>query len=423
MNPSVPSDHDHAVERAARESYGRLLAYLSSRTRDVASAEDALAEAFIAALNSWPRDGVPERPEAWLLTVARRRLADQQRRRAVFADAMQGLVSIMQKASDEAEAAEVFPDERLRLLFACAHPAIDPALHAPLMLQTVLGLDAQRIASAFLVAPSAMSQRLVRGKAKIRDAGIRFETPPADQLVERLGPVLQAIYAAYGSGWDDPCVVGEQVQGLASEALSLSRILSRLLPDEPEASGLTALMLYCESRRRARRDAGGRYVPLDEQLSEQWDVAMIEEAERRLSAASRLGRPGRFQLEAAIQSAHMHRLSLGEPGWGEIVGLYDALIELSPSLGARVGRAAALARAFDAHAGLAELDALQPQCGAYQPAWALRADLLRRLGRGRESAAAFSRAIGLTSDPVVLEFLQRRAGESGEGGGAVGTSR
>lgn len=416
MSRSVLREPEEPIEQAARASYGRLLAYVSSRTRDVASAEDALAEAFVAALESWPREGVPQRPEAWLLSVARRRLIDQHRRASVLVDALQGLVPVMRQASERADEGDSFPDERLRLLFVCAHPAIDESVHAPLMLQTVLGLDAARIASAFLVAPSAMSQRLVRGKAKIRDAGIRFETPSPDELPARLDPVLQAIYAAYGSGWDDLSGPGLSEpggggQGLAREALSLGRTLWGLLPDEPEAAGLVSLMLYCESRRAARRDEAGLFVPLDEQPPSRWDTGLIEEAERGLLAASRLARPGRFQLEAAIQSAHMHRIWRGDPGWDAIVGLYDALVDQSPSLGAQVGRAAAIARARGPLEGLSSLNQIDGRTSAYQPAWALRADLLGRLGREQERTEALTHAIGLTSDPAVRAFLQRRASE------------
>ena len=288
-----------AIKAVARESYGRLVAYLAARTRDVAGAEDALGEALLAALEVWPRDGVPPKPEAWLLTTARHRLIDRARHERMRAASLPTL-ELLTEESDEAASADKFPDERLKLLFVCAHPAIDPSVHTPLMLQCVLGLDAVRIAHAFLVSPATMGQRLVRTKAKIRDTRIAFEVPEERELPLRLEAVLEAIYAAYGSGWEDAAGVDPRGRGLADEAIRLSRLLIQLMPLEPEARGLVALMLHCEARRPARRAADGRYVPLSEQDVRLWSKPMIEEAELELTAAAKLGRPGRFQLEAAI---------------------------------------------------------------------------------------------------------------------------
>jgi len=242
-----------AAERAARTSYGRLVAFLAARSRDVAAAEDALSEAFVDALETWPVRGVPRNPEGWLLTTARRRLLDAGRHDRVRAKAPIDLAAEIAAPAEDSDV--VFPDERLKLLFVCAHPAIDEAARTPLMLQTVLGLDAARIASAFLTAPAAMGQRLVRAKAKIRDAGVRFEVPDGPDLPARLGPVLDAVYVAYGSGWDDVAGADPRRKGLADEAVWLGGVLVELLPAEPEAAGLLALMLYCESRRAARRDS------------------------------------------------------------------------------------------------------------------------------------------------------------------------
>jgi RNA polymerase sigma-70 factor (ECF subfamily) len=403
-------DAHRAAEAAARDSYGRLVAYLSARSRDVAAAEDALGEAFRAALQTWPRDGVPARPEAWLLAVARRQMIDaarHERVRAVAAPALRSAAERRQAAAN-VEDDEVFPDERLKLMFACAHPAIDAGARAPLMLQTILGLDAARIASTFLVAPAAMGQRLVRAKAKIRDAGIPFEVPGPEDLPARLGPVLDAIYAAYGAGWDDAAGVDPRRRGLAEEAIWLARILVRLVPEEPEARGLLSLLLHCEARRAARRSAGGAYVPLTEQDVAFWSRPMIEEAERELSTAAARRGIGRFQLEAAIQSAHAHRAVTGRTDWDSIALLYEGLVRLAPSLGALVGRAAALASARGPDVGLDALDAIDSRSVlSYQPYWAVRAHLLARLDRLEAARSAYANAIGLAEDPAVREFLLR----------------
>ncbi|MGO4727132.1 MULTISPECIES: RNA polymerase sigma factor [unclassified Inquilinus] len=395
-----------AVERAARDSYGRLVTFLAARSRDLAASEDALADAFRIALETWPRDGVPDRPEAWLLTAARRRLVDGARHARVQADAMPDLLA----AADEAQAlaeADSFPDERLKLLFVCAHPAIDPAMHTPLMLQTVLGLDAARIASAFLVKPSAMGQRLSRAKVKIRDAGIAFELPEARDLAPRLDAVLQAIYAAYGSGWEDVAGADPRRKGLAAEAIELGRLLRPLMPAEPEVEGLLALMLYCEARRGARRSPAGDFVPLSQQDTERWSKPMLAEAERILAAAAQDGRMGRFQLEAAIQSAHAQRARIGSTDWEAVALLYEGLVRLGPTIGALVGRAAAVAEARGAAAGWALLqDIPAGAVSSYQPYWALAAHLLRRLGQPADTA--YERAIGLCEDPAMRDFLVRQ---------------
>ena len=402
----MSTDTRRAVERAARDSYGRLVTFLAARSRDIAAAEDALADAFRAALETWPRDGVPDRPEAWLLTAARRRLIDGARHLRVRAEAVPDLRLVAKEAEDLAEA-DRFPDERLKLLFVCAHPAIDPAIHTPLMLQTVLGLDAARIASAFLVSPAAMGQRLSRAKVKIRDAGIGFELPEAKELPPRLDAVLEAIYAAYGSGWDDVAGADPRRRGLAAEAIDLGRMLRPLLPAEPEVEGLLALMLHCEARREARRSLEGDYVPLSEQDTARWSKPMMVEAEHILSAAAQDWRFGRFQLEAAIQSVHAQRARTGRTDWEAIALLYQGLVRLAPTIGALVGQAAAVAEARGAAAGWNLLNAIPAEAVAsYQPYWALAAHLLRRLGQPAD--AAYERAIGLCEDPAMRAFLLRR---------------
>src|SRR5581483_3255221 len=402
-------DARRAVEQAARDSYGRLLAFLSARWRDVAAAEDALADAFHAALERWPRDGVPAKPEAWLLVTARHRLIDGARHAQVQAEAWPDLIAAADEAQELAEEGAVFPDERLKLLFICAHPAIDAAARTPLMLQTVLGLDAARIASAFLVRPAAMGQRLSRAKAKIRDARIAFELPREDELAPRLDAVLEAVYAAYGSGWDDVAGADARRKGLAGEALQLGRLLLQLLPGQPEAQGLLALMLHCEARREARR-RGGAYVPLSEQDVALWSRPLLLEAEQVLNAAEQAGRLGRFQLEAAIQSVHARRAWSGRTDWEAVALLYEGLVRIAPTVGGLVGRAAALAEARGAATGWQQLQAIPAEeVQGYQPYWALAAHLLRRLGREAEALAAYDRAIGLCEDAPMREFLARRA--------------
>lgn len=403
-----------AAEAAARRSYGKLIAFLAARTRDVAGAEDALSEAFAAALTSWPARGVPDSPEAWLLTVARRKMIDAVRQRRQD-EAAADYYGWPEELAEPETAEAGLPDRRLELLFACAHPGIEPAARAPLMLQTVLGFDAATIASAFLVAPATMSQRLVRAKTRIRQTGIRFQVPDRMQLPERLDAVLEAIYAAYAEGWIDADGADPRRRNLAGEAIWLGRLVVALLPGQPEALGLLALMLHAHARRAARRDAQGEYVPLAAQDIARWDGAMIEEAEALLRHASRLGVPGRYQLEAAVQSAHCARRRTGGANWAAVVQLYEALHALTGSPVAALNRAVALAETQGASAGLRALDALagDVRLADYQPYWAARAELLARSGAPDQALAAYQRAIGLERDPAVRRFLQRRAATLG----------
>lgn len=402
-------DADRAVEAVARTQYGRLLAFLSSEFGDVDDAEDALGEALLAALTSWPDDGVPKNPGAWLLTVARHRLVDRARRTGVRQQHAETLRVLTDAPAVSATVGDEFPDRRIELMFVCAHPAIDPALHAPLMLQTVLGLDAARIAQAFLVAPATMGQRLVRAKRKIREAGIPFQVPPAHEFPLRLAAVLEAIYGAYGLGRDEPDGTDTRARDLMDEAIWLARVVRERMPDEPEVRGLLSLMLFCDARRDAGTAANGRYIPLSEQDPANWSKPKIDEAETELAEAARSGRVGRFQLEAAIQSVHADRARTGRIDWGAIVVFYDHLVRVAPTLGARVAQAAAVAEASGPASGLAMLDALDaPPVATYQPYWAVRAHLLRSLDRGAEAVAAYDRAIGLTENPAVRRFLLDR---------------
>ena len=402
-------DTHRAIERVARESYGRLVAYLSSHTRDVASAEDALSDALVAALTTWSRDGVPQNPGAWLLTAARRSFIDLVRHRRVV-EASEPTLLLLREEREVSLSAE-FPDDRLKLLFVCAHPAIDPAMHTPLMLQTVLGLDAARIAGAFLVSPKTMGQRLVRAKTKIRDGGIQFEIPQERELPQRLGAVLDAIYAAFGIGWDNMAGADQPGRDLTDEAIWLARVVLQLMPDNAEVRGLLALMLHCEARRGARRGPDGRYIPLSNQDTKQWSLPLIEEAEHHLAQAFKLGRSGRFQLEAAIQSVHAERARSDRIDWAAISIFYEQLTRVSPTLGTRTGYAAAIAEAKGPEAGLAVLDAIAVDAvSGYQPYWAVRAHLLQRLGKTTEAFDAYDRAIGLAEDPAVREFLFQQRG-------------
>lgn len=400
--PPTPDAIHSAIERVARESRGRLLAFLAARSGgDLAGAEDALSDAFVAAIRQWPGEGIPQQPEAWLMACARRRLIDAQRRGEVRKRMEDQLTHAMDSADLEIAAHHDFPDERLKLLFVCAHPAIDPAVRTPLMLQTVLGLEAEQIASAFLISPTAMSQRLVRAKAKIRDSRIPFVIPPRGEWESRLADVLDAVYVAFTCGWaDDSC-------DLEEEAVWLGRVLARLLPEEPEVLGLLALMLHSRARRHARM-VGGVFVPLPEQDTAHWDGEMITEAISHLNRAARLRSPGRFQMEAVIQSIHADRARTGTTDWAAIVQVYRLLVTLTPGIGARIGHAVAVAQSEGAATGLALLDELpQDSIQHHQPYWAVRARLLADSRQDADARAAYTRAIGLCEDARIRAYLIR----------------
>ena len=396
---------DQQVERVARASYGRLLALLAAPTGDIPLAEDALADAFEQALRNWPDSGLPANPEGWLLTVARNRIRD------VFKSAAHRtstpLAAVEPAMLDDFDL-DAIPDRRLELMFVCAHPAIDAAVRTPLMLQTVLGFDAAQIATAFAMPPSAMAQRLVRAKRRIRDARIPFRVPTRHDLPARLPAVLEAVYGAYAIDW--MLVSGETVrESMAGESLYLASTLAELLGDEPEAFGLAALIALSLARADARV-VDGRHVPLDEQDTARWNAALISQGEAWLRRAHALGRIGRFQLEAAIQSVHCARASSGKTDWKTLRKLYEALVSIAPSLGAHVSLAAVIGRLDGPEAGLAHLESLDdPAVRRFQPAWATRAHLLVTAGRLSEAAAAYEKAISLTTDPVLRSFLLEQA--------------
>ncbi len=401
------------MEQVARASYGRLLAILAGNSGDIELAEDALADAFAKALTAWAKTGVPENPEAWLLTAARNR-----RRDVLRSAARHTVVPLVDMAAPDLAGAiddvdpDAIPDRRLALLFVCAHPAIDASVRMPLMLQTVLGFDAAHIARALAMPTATLAQRLVRAKCRIRDARIPFVVPERPAMQERLPFVLEAIYGAYAIEWQR--VSGTTVRdSTAGEALFLADLLAALLPEEPEALGLAALLSFSLARAAARGSVEV-FVPLDEQDPAHWDAGLIARGERHLSRAHALGRVGRFQIEAAIQSVHCARMTTGVTDWDALRTLYVALVAIAPTLGGRVALAATVGRIEGPAAGLAALDAIDdPGIARFQPAWATRAHLLTDAHRLDEARAAFTKAISLTADVGVRRYLERRVREFG----------
>ncbi|WP_184459734.1 RNA polymerase sigma factor [Rhizobium aethiopicum] len=391
------------AERVARESYGRLVAYLGGRLGDIASAEDALATAFLTALEKWPADGVPDNPDAWLLTIARRRQLDDWRKDKVKAKSADRLALIAEELS---AADEEIADRRLALMFACAHPGIDASARTPLILQTVLGLTAADIAARFLVSPRAMGQRLVRAKARIRDEKIPFLVPEKEELSHRLPPILASIYAVYTSVWMDI----DRAEALGQEAIWLASVVVSLLPHEPEPKGLLALMLYTEARRSSRKAPDGAFVPLDSQDVGLWDHEQLRLAEGLLREANANGPTGRYQIEAAIQSAHVARLLSGISNWQAVVSLYDVLGRIAPSPVVTLNRSVALVRIGQADAALADIYALagDPRMADYLPYWTARAQICADLGRRVEAAEAFTVAIGLCWSEAERRHLEEQ---------------
>ncbi len=405
MNDDARITPRAAAEHAARASYGRLLARLAVRWRDVAAAEDALAEAFVAALERWPDDGVPQSPEAWLCTVAQRRLSDRARAQRVHS--REDLVDRLRETFDGDSFDDSFGDDRLRLMLVCAHPSIDPSVQPALILQTVLGLEVRQMAGAFLLSTDTLNKRLVRAKAKIKANNLRFEQPDADELAPRLQALLEAIYAAYSIGREGALADGDVNDRLRGEAVYLSGVVASSLPESAEALGFQSMLLFCEARRGAQVDDAGEFVPLLEQDPRRWSHALMTSAYELLFRASSLGDVGPFQLEAAIQGAHCYRARSGRTPWGEIAALYKTLVERHPTIGARVGLAIAVAYAEDRPAsGLAILGAIDPRrVQEHQPYWVALGHLQARAQQTELAAASLRRALGLTSHPRLQRYL------------------
>ncbi|SNZ19568.1 RNA polymerase sigma factor [Cohaesibacter gelatinilyticus] len=391
------SNPSRAAEIAARDSYGRLLAFLSSRTHDIAMAEDALADAFAKALSHWPEHGIPQNPDAWLLTAARNKLTDNQRHQTRFPTQ-----SEIPEGSSEHDADTTIPDERLSLLMVCAHPSIAPDIHVPLMLQTVLGMEAKTIAHLFLVSPAALAKRLVRAKTKIRDAGIPFKIPDDDSLPDRSMAIFEAIYALHAHDWLDP------KDAMGEEALYLADLLCRLMPGNAEALGLAALIALSQSRANARI-IDNQLIPTHEQDPSRWNNQLIQYGSRQLRRAYQLGSIGRFQIEAAIEAAHIARKDTGKTDWAALNKLYFALQKIAPSAGALVAQAAITGRLHGPKQGLDALEQVEQQVGsAFQPLWASRAEMHAQLNENEAASRCYRKALSLTTDGPTIKLLNKK---------------
>jgi RNA polymerase sigma-70 factor (ECF subfamily) len=403
----VTAEVEAAVAEAFHAEWGRVVATLVRLTGDWDLAEECAQDAFATALERWIRDGIPRRPGAWLTTVARNRAVDRARRRRL-GDSKTQEVAVMTAGADDEETAEEVPDDRLRLMFTCCHPALSFEAQVALTLRTLAGMTTPEIAHAFLVPETTMAQRLVRAKRKIRNAGIPFAVPPSHQLVERTEAVLAVLYLLFNEGYSASSGTDLVRRSLTAEAIRLGQVLCTLMPDEPEALGLVALMLFHDARSPARVDRNGDIVVLTEQDRSLWDAAAIAEGRARLDAATRLGRTGPFQLQAAIAACHVR--DDGPTDWAEIADLYDHLFVMTPSAVIALNRAVAVSMSEGPEAGLTLLDRIAPdgELRAYHLLPAARADMLRRLGRRAEAAEAYRRAFDLAGTDAERRYLERR---------------
>ncbi|MEM8836838.1 MAG: DUF6596 domain-containing protein [Pseudomonadota bacterium] len=405
MNAAEQQEARWAVENAARTSYGRLIAIIAQRTHDIAGAEDALSQAFAKALETWPERGLPDNPDGWLVTTARRFAVGNARRETLLFVHEDHIRMLNEERTSAYGAPET--DPRLSLMFACSHPSIDTKVRAPLILQVVLGIDAKRMAPVFLISPNTLGQRLARAKTKIRDASLPFDLPDQDGWRTRVDGLLGTIYAAYTLGWDAEFTSDNTLRALSHEALTLTGILKSLLPDDPEVLGLFSLMLFTHGRRLARRNGKtGAFVPLSEQNAALWNEAMIAQAEVLLRRAGTLNAPGRFQLEAAIQAVHANRRRTGRTDWAQIRSFHEILHDDLPTIGSTVALASSMMHDGDPEGALRHLDAIADNggIGSYQPYWATRAHIIEAIGE-QPATDLWQRAAALSNDPALRAYL------------------